>query len=84
MFKKCRECLIRKAFGHNRFPRPKPRTSINIRHSGSFINTLETVLPLHVIESTHEEEEQDEIETDLNAVSRAPTPFVSRGRVPVA
>jgi hypothetical protein len=84
VFKKCRECLIRRAFGQNRFPRSRPRTNINARHSGGFISTLETVLPLHVIESTHEGEEQDDAETDLNAVSRAPTPFVSRRGVPVA
>jgi hypothetical protein len=82
--KKCRDCLSRRAFGHNPFPRPQPRTHINARHSGSFVNTLETVLPLHVIESTREGEDRDEVETELNSVRRAPTPFVSRGRVPVA
>lgn len=72
---------MRRALGPSPFPRQRRRTKTDTRHSSEVISTLDTVLPLHVIASNQDGEAQEEVETDLDAVSSAPTPFVSRERV---
>jgi hypothetical protein len=80
----CGDYWIRMSNGPGPQPRPRPRRNIEAQLSEESVCTVNTVLPLHVVESALGGEEQEEAETDLTAVSRAPTPFVSRGRVPVA
>jgi hypothetical protein len=84
IIKTCRKCWVRRVYGPNPHSRPRPRRNIDAQLSEESVHTVNTALPLHVIESTLEGEEQGEAEIDSTTVSRAPTPFVSRGWVPVA
>jgi hypothetical protein len=63
---------------------PRQRTKIGTRHSSKYASTVDTALPLKVMTSNPSGEEQEEVETELNGISRAPTPFVSRVRVLVS
>jgi hypothetical protein len=81
--KKCRERWIRGAYGPTSQPRPRPRRNFSAQLSEESVCTVNTVLPLHVLEPTVEgEEEAGEMETDVATMSREPTLFVQRGRVP--
>jgi hypothetical protein len=75
--------LDKGAYGPNPHPRPRLRRNVDAQLSEESVCTVNTLLPLHVTESTPEGEEQGEAETDLTTDSRAPTPFVSRGLIPV-
>jgi hypothetical protein len=64
-------------------PQPRRRNKDDSRLDSS-TSTVDTVLPLHVIVNEPSGGEQEEAETELNGNEREPTPFVSRGRVPVS
>jgi hypothetical protein len=57
---------------------------MGIDHSSECASTIDTVLPLNVIATNQSGDEQAEAETELNESGRAPTPFVSRGRILVS
>jgi hypothetical protein len=67
-------------------PIPRPRQQNNARtdYSSEYASTIDTALSLNVIATNQSGGEQEEAGTELNEVSRASTPFVSRGRVPVS
>jgi hypothetical protein len=58
------------------------RRDIETQLSEKSVCTANTVLPLHVIESTLEGGEQEEAEITLTTEIRGPTPFVAGDRVP--
>jgi hypothetical protein len=68
-----------------RQPQPQRRNRDGTRHN-SYASTVDSVLPLplNVIATNQSGGEQEEAETELDGNDRAPTPFVSRGRVPVS
>jgi hypothetical protein len=64
-------------------PHPRQRDKVNTGHASEYAITVDTTLPLSVIASHSSGEGQEEAETELTEVDRAPTPFMSRGRVPM-
>jgi hypothetical protein len=64
-------------------PQPRQRNKTGTGHISENASTVDTVLPLDVIATDPSGKEQEEAETEQNEIGRAPTPFVSRGRVPV-
>jgi hypothetical protein len=77
--------MLLRAVRQRPIPQPQRRNRDGTRRN-SYASTVDTVLPLplNVIATDQSGGEQEEAETELDGNDRAPTPFVSRGRVPVS
>jgi hypothetical protein len=76
--------MLGRAVRQRSIPQPRQRNKAGTGHSSEYASTVDTVLPLKVIATHSSGEEQEAAETEQNEIGRAPTPFVSRGRVPVS
>jgi hypothetical protein len=63
-------------------PKPFPRIRQHSEYCNESSTTLDTALPLNVIVTNPNVENEGEAETAVGETGRAPTPFVSRGRLP--
>jgi hypothetical protein len=79
-----RRIVLWRAPRRSPIPHPRQRDNFHTGHASEYASTVKPVLPLNVVATDPSGEEQEEAETELNGSGRAPTPFVSRGRVPVS
>jgi hypothetical protein len=77
-------CCMRVTKGLHSLPYPRRRTGQGVRLSSERNSSIATEIPLHVVVPGESGETTGQGGISLELESRAPTPFVSRGRVPAS